>query len=66
MPRQCDVTVKVFKIKEWIATDQTGRFPMMSSKGEKYIMVLSEIDGNAILKATMKNRIEGKIELTFC
>jgi hypothetical protein len=39
-----------------IYTDQTGRFPMMSSKGKKYIMVLYEYDGNIILAEPIKNR----------
>jgi hypothetical protein len=32
-----------------IYTDQTGRFPMVSSKGDKYIMILYDYDSNAIL-----------------
>jgi hypothetical protein len=32
-----------------IYTDQTGRFPVVSSKGNKYIMILYHYDSNAIL-----------------
>jgi hypothetical protein len=32
-----------------IYMDQTGRFPLVSSKGNKYIMVLYDYDSNAIL-----------------
>jgi hypothetical protein len=32
-----------------IYTDQTGRFPVVSSEGNKYIMVLYDYDSNAIL-----------------
>jgi hypothetical protein len=39
-----------------IYTDQTGRFPMISSKGNKYIIVLYEYDGNAKLAEPIKNR----------
>jgi hypothetical protein len=39
-----------------IHTDQTGRFPVVSSKGNKYIMVLYEYDGNAIIAEHIKNR----------
>lgn len=53
--------VKMFKIQELIATDHTGKFPMTSSRGSKYIMVLWKVDGNAILVATMKNQTEGEI-----
>jgi hypothetical protein len=39
-----------------IYTDQTRRFPFVSSKGEKYIMVLYDYDSNAILAQPIKNR----------
>jgi hypothetical protein len=39
-----------------IYTDQTGRFPDVSSKGNKYIMVLYYYDSNAILVQPIKNR----------
>jgi hypothetical protein len=40
-------------------TDQTGRFPATSSRGNKYVMVLVEVDGNFIDAEPMKNRSEG-------
>jgi hypothetical protein len=40
---------------EQIYTDQTGRFPVVSSKVKKYIMVLYEYDGNAIMVEPIKN-----------
>jgi len=42
-------------------TDQTGKFPKKSSKGNHYIMVLIEIDSNAILVEAMKNRTLGEM-----
>ena len=42
-------------------TDQTGRFPKKSSRGHQYIMVLIEMDSNAILVAAMKNRTSGEM-----
>ncbi len=42
-------------------TDQTGRFPKKSSCGHQYIMVLIEMDSNAILVAAMKNRTSGEM-----
>jgi hypothetical protein len=38
-----------------IYTDQTGRFPVVSSKGNKCIMVLYDYDSNAILAKPIKN-----------
>ena len=44
-----------------IATDQTGAFPMKSSSGNQYIMVLYAYDPNAILVAPLKNRTGGEL-----
>ena len=44
-----DVTGKIF-------TDQTGRFPVVSSKGHKYDIVLYDYDSNAILAEPLKSR----------
>ena len=45
------------KEAQWLMyTDQTGKFPKKSSKGNHYIMVLIEINSNAILVEAMKNR----------
>jgi hypothetical protein len=37
-------------------TDQTGRFPVVSSKGNKYIMILYDYDSTAILSQPIKDR----------
>ena len=37
-------------------SDQTGQFPARSQRGNKYIMVMVEIDSNAILVEPMKSR----------
>ena len=39
-----------------IHTDQTGRFPVISSRGNKYIMIMYVYDANAIMSTPMKNR----------
>jgi hypothetical protein len=39
-----------------ILTDQTGRFPVKSSKGKLYIMVLNNYDSNGICATAMKSR----------
>jgi hypothetical protein len=39
-----------------IYTDQTGRFPVVSSKGNKYIMILYDYDRNTILANPIKDR----------
>jgi hypothetical protein len=39
-----------------IYMDQTGRFPVQSSRGYKYIIILYDHDSNAILAEPMKSR----------
>jgi hypothetical protein len=40
-------------------SDQTGRFPATSSRGNQYVMVLVEVDGNYIDAKPLKNKSEG-------
>jgi hypothetical protein len=46
-----------------INTDQTGRFPVvtLSSRGNTYIMVLYEYNGNAIMAEPITNRTAGEL-----
>ena len=46
---------------EVIYTNQTGRFPVTSAQGHKYIMVLIEIDGNYIAMEPMRLREAGEM-----
>ena len=45
-----------FKPKEKTYSDQTGRFPYRSSRGNEYTMVMYDFDANAILVEPLKNR----------
>jgi hypothetical protein len=38
-----------------ICTNQTGQFPVTSSRGNQYILVLYDYDTNAILMEPLKN-----------
>ena len=40
-------------------TNQIGQFPIVSSKGNKYLMVAVEMDGNYIDVESMKSRETG-------
>jgi hypothetical protein len=51
-----DIYIQVKDVTELIYTDQTGQFPVTSSQGHKYIMVLVEVDGNYIAMEPMKSR----------
>ena len=43
-----DIYLKVYDVKETVYTDQTGQFPHRSQAGNKYLMVMVEIDSSAI------------------
>ena len=44
-----DVYLQVFDAtKKSMYTDQTGQFPLTSSRGNKYLMVAVKMDGNYI------------------
>ena len=52
-----DVYVRVFEAtKRSMYTDQTGRFPITSARGHKYLMVAVELDGNYIDAEPIKTR----------
>ena len=60
-PKEQDIMVKIIKMQELIATNQTGKTPVILSRGAMYMMVMVGFNGNAILVASMNNRMEGEI-----
>ena len=60
-----DIYIKIHSITETMYTDQTGRFPATSTRGNQYIMVLVEVDGNYIDAEPMKNKTEGSLIKTY-
>ena len=48
--------VPMSELNGMIATDQTGRFPIISQQGNKYTMILYSYDSNAILAEPAKGR----------
>jgi hypothetical protein len=48
-----------------IYTDQTGRFQVVSSKGNNYIMILYDYDSNAILAQPIKDRTAPELLRAF-
>lgn len=59
--KEQDVFVKTYNVWETIFSDQTGKYPVQSKRGNKYIMVMVEIDFNAILVEPMKSRNDGEM-----
>ena len=48
-----------------IYTDQTGRFQVTSSRGNKYIMVVYNYDTNTIHAEAMTSRTGGELKVTY-
>ena len=59
IPKAKDISIKIYNVRETMHTDQTGRFPATSSRRNKYVIVLVEVDGNFIDAEPMKNKSEG-------
>ena len=63
--KQKEAIIRIYdlsdKTERLMYTDQTGRFPQKLSRGNQYIMVLIEIDSNAILVEAMKNHTTGEM-----
>jgi len=49
-----DVYIKIYNVTETMHTNQTGRFPATSSRGNQYVMVLVKVDGDIIDAEPMK------------
>jgi hypothetical protein len=60
-----DVMIKVYECTQSTYSDQTGRFPITSSRGMKYVMVMCEIDGNQILVEPMRSRKANHLVQTY-
>jgi hypothetical protein len=50
-----DVYTQMYMVRKTMFSNQTGQFPTQSQQGNKYIMVMVEIDSNAIFVEPMKS-----------
>ncbi len=60
-----DIYTKVYDVRETIFTDQTGQFPTRSQDGNKYVMVMVEIDSSGILVEPIKNRSDTELTRAY-
>ncbi len=58
LPKMKDIYIKIYNATKTMHSNQTGRFPATSSRGNEYIMVSVEVDGNYIDAEPMKNKSE--------
>ena len=63
--KEKDVYIKVIELKKTIYSDQTGRFPVTSSAGHKYIMLMVEIDSNVTLVEPMKSKQDTEMQRAY-
>ena len=56
-----DIFVTIDEAKETMYTDQTGAFPVQSHKGNRYVMILCEIDNGIIISEPMRRRTSGEM-----
>ena len=61
-----DVYTKVYYIRNTVFSDQTVQFPARSKRGNKYIVVMVEIDSNATLMEPIKNRTDAELTRAYC
>ena len=58
-----NVFINMYEPKGDMCIDQTGKFPHRLIRGNKYQMILHEIDGNPTWIKPTKNKIEGEMIL---
>jgi hypothetical protein len=56
-----NVYTQMYMVRKTMFSNQTGQFPNQSLRGNIYIMVMVEINRNAILVKPMKNRKDAKM-----
>ena len=59
-----EVFCKIIKQEENNYSDQTGAFPLLSSRGYRYIMVFYYVDSNAILVRPTKSKTSIEMNAT--
>eukprot|EP00804_Cyclotella_cryptica_P002855 CCRYP_009391-RA/>CCRYP_009391-RA protein AED:0.18 eAED:0.18 QI:0/0/0/1/1/1/2/0/800 len=56
-----DIYIKTYDTRDTVYTDQTGKFPHVSSRGHRYQMILYQTDSNSIWVEPTKNRTKGEL-----
>ena len=56
-----DVYIKTYDVRETTFSDQTGQFLTRLRSGNKYIIIMVEIDSSTILVKPMKSRKDAKM-----
>ena len=59
--KNCFFSFVSFEATAKAYSDQTGRFPYTSSRGNQYLMIIYDYDSNAILQEPLKNRTASEL-----
>ncbi len=59
-----DVLIMVYNLRSTMYTDQTGKFPHISSLANQYIMILHDVDSNSSWVEAIKNNTKGELILS--
>ena len=57
--------MKIDEPAETMYTYQTGAFPVTSVKGNKYVMVATQVDANVIISEPMKKKTAGEMVAAY-
>ncbi|KAL7474181.1 hypothetical protein ACHAW6_000171 [Cyclotella cf. meneghiniana] len=57
--------MKVYDIHETVFTNQKGQFPTQSQYGNRYIMVMANIDSSGVLVEPINNHSDAKLIRTY-
>eukprot|EP00956_Cyclotella_meneghiniana_P001304 scaffold1404_cov37-Cyclotella_meneghiniana.AAC.8 len=60
-----DIHTQVYEVRETVFTDQTGQFPTQSRSGNKYIMVMVDIDSSGILVEPLKSQKDAELHRAY-
>ena len=60
-----DVYTKVYEVCNTVFTDHTGQFPTQYQNGNKYIMVMVEIDSNGILVEALNSQKDTELTRSY-
>ena len=63
--KERDVYIKIWDMRGTLYTDQTGKFPVRSRRHNNYIMVMVEIDSNAVLVEPMTTKSDKEMQRAY-
>eukprot|EP00804_Cyclotella_cryptica_P025733 CCRYP_002928-RA/>CCRYP_002928-RA protein AED:0.21 eAED:0.24 QI:0/0/0/1/0/0/4/0/800 len=63
LPQLQDIFIRTYNTHSTLYTDQTGKFPHLSSQINWHQMILYHVDSNSILAEPNKNKTKGKLIL---